>query len=391
MTGLLRSAAGITATAALAVAVVAAVTADAGQYIPVSATSADRAAVTPVSGAASAVATTSPGRVRADPGILGPPPDQLVVPDLVASVPGGFTVVQVAEIAALHGVRAVMPADGGQVTIDGRPASVLGISPQAFRSWAPPATAAAADIWTALSSGDLIASQAAARRLTLTAGTASSVAGAATVPLVVAATRPLGLPGVDAVVDVQQAAQLGLASNVAVLINAPGADLHALMQQIRSLIGPTGQVVNLVPVTTTVQLPVMRTVPSGMPTNYLTLYQESAAEYCAGLSWTVLAAIGQIESGHGTNDGPSSAGALGPMQFLPSTWAVWGTDGFGQTGPPDIMNPLDAVPAAARMLCADGAANGGASLAAAIYDYNHAGWYVSEVMALAREYAQEYP
>ena len=48
------------------------------------------------------------------------------------------------------------------------------------------------------------------------------------------------------------------------------------------------------------------------------------------------------------------------MQFLPSTWAVWGIDGFGQTGPPDIMNPYDAVPSAARMLCADGAASGSA-------------------------------
>jgi membrane-bound lytic murein transglycosylase B len=114
-------------------------------------------------------------------------------------------------------------------------------------------------------------------------------------------------------------------------------------------------------------------------------------EYCPGLSWTVLAAIAQIESGQGANNGPSSAGALGPMQFLPSTWAAWGIDAFGQTGTPDIMNPLDAVPSAARMLCADGAGAGGASLEAAIYDYNHADWYVSEVLTLAREYAEEYP
>jgi membrane-bound lytic murein transglycosylase B len=104
----------------------------------------------------------------------------------------------------------------------------------------------------------------------------------------------------------------------------------------------------------------------------------------------VLAAIGQIESEDGTNDGPSPAGALGPMQFEPSTWAVWGIDGFGQTGPPDILNPYDAVPSAARMLCADGAAAGGASLSAAIFDYNHANWYVSEVLSLAAEYAQNY-
>jgi membrane-bound lytic murein transglycosylase B len=104
----------------------------------------------------------------------------------------------------------------------------------------------------------------------------------------------------------------------------------------------------------------------------------------------VLAAIGEIESDNGQNMGPSSAGALGPMQFLPSTWATWGTDGFGDTGPPDILNPYDAVPSAARMLCADGAAKDGQALWNAIFDYNHASWYVDEVLTLAQEYAHEY-
>jgi Transglycosylase SLT domain len=130
---------------------------------------------------------------------------------------------------------------------------------------------------------------------------------------------------------------------------------------------------------------------SGLPTTYLQLFQESAARYCPGLSWTVLAAIGQIESADGRNVGPSSAGALGPMQFLPSTWAVWGIDGFGQSGPPNILNPYDAVPSAARMLCADGAARGGAGLSAAIFDYNHADWYVREVLQLAASYAADFP
>ena len=88
--------------------------------------------------------------------------------------------------------------------------------------------------------------------------------------------------------------------------------------------------------------------------------------------------------------GPSTAGALGPMQFLPSTWQAWGTDGFGDTGPPDIMDPFDAVPRAARLLCADGAASGRPGPAPAIFDYNHASWYVDEVLTLAGEYAAEY-
>ena len=395
-------AAGITARATLAIVLLASIAADAGHARPAPAPAGRT--VAPASGGVSPAAATSPEMAAPDPGTahpgtagtpaaaaLGPAPDRLVVPDLAASVPGGFTAGQVARIGALGGIRAIMPVDGGQVTIDGRPASVLGVSPQAYRSWTPPATAEATGLWTALASGDLIASQDAGRRLGLTPGNAARLSGAAAVLVTVAATERLGLPGVDAVVDMQRAAQLGLAANVAVLINAPGADLATLMRQVRSVIGPAGNVVNLVPVVTTAPLPVKTTVPAGTPANYLALYQASAAKYCPGLSWTVLAAIGQIESGHGTNNGPSSAGALGPMQFLPSTWAVWGIDGFGQTGPPDIMNPLDAVPSAARMLCADGAAAGSASLAHAIYAYNHAAWYVSEVLALAREYAQEYP
>ena len=399
LTALRRSAAGIAAGVTLALAVLAAIAADAGRVSPSPPTGAGGEDVSGMSGSVSPVAVASPEPARPDRGTpkasasagLGPAPSRLLVPDLVASAPGGFTAGQVARIGALSGVRAVLPVDGAQVTINGSSASVLGVPPQAFRSWAPPTTAADTGVWTALVSGDLVASQAGASRLALTPGTVAQLTGAVSVPVIVAAATQLGLPSIDAVVDLQRAAQLGLVANVAVLINAPGANLAALTQQVSSVTGPQGRVVNLVPVTSTGQLPVKTNVPTGTPANYLQLYQESAAEYCPGLSWTVLAAIGQIESGHGTNDGPSSAGALGPMQFLPSTWEVWGTDGFGQTGPPDIMNPLDAVPSAARMLCADGAAAGGASLDAAIYDYNHASWYVSEVLTLAREYAQEYP
>ena len=399
MSALLRSAVGITASATLTFAVLAAIANDGGHGGPSRVADADRAAASSMSGAASPGATVLPELAGSDSNApetfkatgLGPPPSQLIVPDLVATLPDGFTTAQLAQIAALSGVRAVMPVDGAQVSINGRTASVLGVSPQAFRAWVPPAAAASGGIWTALADGDLVASQDAGRRFGLRAGTLAQVSGATTVPVIVAATTLLGVPGADGIVNVQRAGQLGLATNVAVLINAPGANLATLIQQVLGVTGQAGRAVNLVPIVTTPHLPVTTTVPVGTPTNYLTLYQDSAAEYCPGLSWTVLAAIGQIESDHGANDGPSSAGALGPMQFLPSTWAIWGTDAFGQAGPPDIMNPLDAVPSAARMLCADGAAAGGASLEGAIYDYNHAGWYVSEVLTLAEEYAQEYP
>src|SRR5262249_61033331 len=96
-----------------------------------------------------------------------------------------------------------------------------------------------------------------------------------------------------------------------------------------------------------------------------------------------------VESGDRADPGVSSAGAMGPMQFLPSTWAAWGITAFGEQGPPNIMDPFDAVPSAARYLCAAGGATA-AGLPPAIFAYNHADWYVSEVLALARQYQQAY-
>ena len=130
-------------------------------------------------------------------------------------------------------------------------------------------------------------------------------------------------------------------------------------------------------------------VPRGRATSYLELYQQAAAT-CRGLSWTVLAAIGQIESGHGRNVGPSSTGALGPMQFMPATWRTYGVDGDGD-GKADIMDPFDAVPAAAKYLCVSGAGRGGAALSSAIWAYNHSQQYVDSVLSLAHAYARRFP
>jgi hypothetical protein len=162
---------------------------------------------------------------------------------------------------------------------------------------------------------------------------------------------------------------------------------------VRGVLGRGVKFVSLRPSKRTVQqerLPVDTQVATSRPSTYLELFRASAKLYCPGLSWTVLAAIGQIESADGQNKGPSSAGALGPMQFLPSTWARWGMTAFGEPGPPDIMNAYDAVPSAAAYLCSYGAGQGGAALSRAIYGYNHAAWYVAEVLALAHQYAQEY-
>jgi hypothetical protein len=120
------------------------------------------------------------------------------------------------------------------------------------------------------------------------------------------------------------------------------------------------------------------------PANYVALYH-AAAPTCPGLSWTVLAAIGQVETGHGSDTSTSPAGAMGPMQFLPDTWAMVAVDGNGD-GRKDIQNPADAIFTAAKYLCSNGAGSA-ARLASAIWNYNHADWYVALVLALAAQYA----
>jgi hypothetical protein len=315
---------------------------------------------------------------------------QLYVPDLIAAVPSGITSSQLAAISKLRGVQAAMPVDGGKVKVNGQSANVLGVSPQAFRSWTPLATASSAAIWSNLGKGQLVSTGPAARRLHLAAGQSYPVSAAVLTRLPFGGSTALSVTGADAIVNLARSAQLGLARNFAVLISAPpSASLPTLMSQVRSVIGKHGQVVNLVSygLAAASQRPVATNIPAGAPANYLNLFKASAAKYCPGMSWTVLAAIGQIESGDGANNGPSSAGALGPMQFMPATWAEWGINGFGPPGPPDIMNPLDAIPSAARMLCAAGAGTP-ATLRGAIFAYNHATWYVDEVLALAGEYAK---
>jgi murein DD-endopeptidase MepM/ murein hydrolase activator NlpD len=112
----------------------------------------------------------------------------------------------------------------------------------------------------------------------------------------------------------------------------------------------------------------------------LDLWHRAGAAY--GVPWQVLAAINRIESDFGRNMGPSSAGALGWMQFIPSTWMRWGMDADGD-GVANPWDPEDAVFAAARYLAAAGAHD---DLSRAIFAYNHAQWYVDDVLELAAEF-----
>ena len=310
---------------------------------------------------------------------------RIFLPDLLVIEPTGLGARQLKKLARISGVGNLIAADGAAIKIGRHRVNVLGVDPQQFRSWTPLATASDQRLWTALARGHFVASKALAKRLKLHPGTRYRVTGGGQQDLIFGGSAPLGVSGIGALVSSRATPRLGLIPGVLALISAPGASMAGLTRAVRAIAGHRATIVSL----RREQLPVDRSTSGGRPGSYPELFKASAARYCPGLSWTVLAAIGQIESGDGANPGPSSAGALGPMQFLPSTWRVYGISAFGQTGPPDIMNAYDAVPSAARLLCANGGRTA-AGLHGAIFAYNHATWYVNEVLALAQEYARDY-
>src|SRR5690349_8414036 len=115
-----------------------------------------------------------------------------------------------------------------------------------------------------------------------------------------------------------------------------------------------------------------------IPPFLLPIYQAAGTQY--GIRWEVLAAINEIETDYGRNLNVSSAGAVGWMQFIPSSWRTYGVDA-NNDGQKDPYNPVDAIFAAARYLKAAGADH---DLRRAIFAYNHADWYVDSVILRAR-------
>lgn len=123
--------------------------------------------------------------------------------------------------------------------------------------------------------------------------------------------------------------------------------------------------------------------PLTIPPDIQQLYQQAGQKY--GLPWTLLAGIGMEETGHGRNKNTSSAGARGAMQFMPGTWATQGVDGDGD-GRADILNPADSIHSAANYLTNSGAKEGDQGVRKALFAYNHAQWYVNDVLYYAQQY-----
>ncbi len=123
-----------------------------------------------------------------------------------------------------------------------------------------------------------------------------------------------------------------------------------------------------------------------IPGNYLQWIRQAADRY--GLDWSVIAGIYSIETDFGRLDAPgvrsgeNLAGAGGPGQFLAGTWRIHGVDGDGD-GVKDRYNPADAIPGTANLLRENGAS---ADYRRAVFAYNHASWYVDDVLSRAARY-----
>jgi hypothetical protein len=139
--------------------------------------------------------------------------------------------------------------------------------------------------------------------------------------------------------------------------------------------------------------PPSQAAQADLPPGWLTRYR-TGARYCPGLSWSILAGIGKVESNHGrarlpgVRSGWNHAGAAGPMQFgigkgrAGNAWARFGRD-FDRDGRVSVYDAGDAIPAAARYLCDAGAPR---RLDAALYAYNPSSSYVALVKRWAARY-----
>lgn len=121
----------------------------------------------------------------------------------------------------------------------------------------------------------------------------------------------------------------------------------------------------------------------GVPARLTPIYQQASLRYGLGARGpSILAAVNWVETGFGANLGPSSAGAVGWMQFMPPTWDAYGVDANGD-GAKDPNDPWDAIFAAARLLRASGAPKNWHD---ALFSYNHAEWYVEKVERAAQRF-----
>ena len=142
----------------------------------------------------------------------------------------------------------------------------------------------------------------------------------------------------------------------------------------RNIVAGRGLRSLVTPVKRRIKMPTRKPEP---PERLLGYYRMAQRRY--DVPWHILASVNFVESRFGRLTGPSVAGALGPMQFLPATW-----DAYGRGG--DVMDPHDAILGAANYLAASGAPE---RMNDALFAYNHSDAYVDAIRLYAREIARD--
>jgi transglycosylase-like protein with SLT domain len=313
-------------------------------------------------------------------------PRRLITPDALLRLNHRASPGALRRFRRLDGVHATAVLSRGRVYLGGRPVTLVAGDLGTVRPFAPEFTAKSQPLWDSLAGGELTISYSSVKAFRHLLG-ATLVAHAhdrITMPLRIGAFASLGLGRADGLVDATTGMMLDLKPARELVVSAHQLPMSELRSDARRIFGGHTKVFSQRPKTIHVAA-VSAYARATIPPTYLHLYQ-AAATTCAGLPWTVLAAIGGVETGHGANTHVSSKGAMGPMQFLPGTFAAYAVDGNGD-GIADIRNPDDAVYTAARYLCLWGAGRGGQALYDAVFAYNHADWYVRRVFALANAYA----
>jgi Transglycosylase SLT domain len=324
-------------------------------------------------------ASTSPAALKV------PRLGKLAPPDVIVTLKHPASLKSVATLRKQAGVHRIAVADRGSVRLHGQKLRVLGL-PLSARAFTPSLTGSSNRLWQSIARGELTVAYANGRRLRHHLGQTYVATGphAKVASMRIGAFATIGLDGTQALLSHPAAASVGLAPRREILVAAPKISLDDLTADIRSAFGAKAHldVTRAAPVDQSVASSYATTT---IPATYLDLYRRAAVT-CPGLPWTVLAGIGTVETGNGANVHRSTAGAMGPMQFIRSTWDMYGYDADGD-GKADINSPTDSVFSAARYLCAAGAGRGGQSLDNAIFSYNHAWWYVREVITIANHYA----